>query len=111
MEKYGIENVKEVISFVVALVKAIKSILEDGKINISDVIRLFGAFLKAPKAIVGFKFVFEEIKDLSEAERVELLTFITQDLGLTFASADKWLSHLVTTGLKLHHMAADIELK
>ena len=111
MEKYGIENIKEVITFVVALVKAIKRVLEDGKINGADVIRLFGAFLKAPKAIIGFKLVFEEIKDISEAERQELIIFITSDLGLTVESADKWLSHLLTTGLKLHHMAVDIELK
>lgn len=89
---HGIKEIKELLSFGFKLQKAIMGSLDDGKINVvTDAPKFLSALLAAPKAFGGMNLILAEIKDLSEAEREELLTFVQEEFEL----ADQNLEYLI----------------
>jgi hypothetical protein len=80
---YGIKELKELLTFGFKLQKAIAAV-GDGKINvIVDAPKFLPALLAAPKAFGGIGIVLAEIKDLDEAERLELLAFVREEFDLS----------------------------
>jgi hypothetical protein len=89
---HGIKEIKELLAFGFKLQKAIMGSLDDGKINVvTDAPKFLSALLAAPKAFGGMNLILAEIKDLSEAEREELLTFVQEEFEL----ADQNLEYLI----------------
>lgn len=89
---HGIKEIKELLSFGFKLQKAITASLDDGKINvITDAPKFLTALLAAPKAFGGMNNIMAEIRDLDEAERQELLTFVQEEFEL----ADQNLEYLI----------------
>lgn len=89
---YGIKEIKELLAFGFKLQKAITASLDDGKINVvTDAPKFLSALLAAPKAFGGMNTIMAEIRDLDEAERQELLTFVQEEFEL----ADQNLEYLI----------------
>ena len=76
MEKVGIENLKEVLSFGISFQQSLGEAMEDGKVSFIEIVGMAPDLAKAPKAIQSAKFIPGEIADLDDTEKVSLYTFI-----------------------------------
>lgn len=94
---YGITELKELLAFGFKLQKAILSSLEDGKVNVLlDAPKFLPALLAAPKAFGGINQVLKEIGDLTDAERAELVEYVSTEFDL----ADDQLEYLIEDTLE-----------
>ena len=81
-EKKGIENLKELATFVCEMGNGSGKALEDGKLTIADAVHFAKAGVSAPAAFIGIGQVDNEYFDLDEAEKAELNAHIAQKLDL-----------------------------
>ena len=75
-EKFGIENLKKVVSFGVGLSKAISDDLADGKISFQEAIALLPQLMAIPDLIANKDAIVNEAKDLSIDEVGQLIAGI-----------------------------------
>ena len=73
VEKLGVEGIKTVLAFPLSLHMAYEVASEDGKVNIFDIGVLIKPTMKLMSAIPVAKQAFEEIKDLDEVERADVM--------------------------------------
>ena len=72
----GIKESKEFVLFGVALGDALYKSFEDGSIGLSDIFKLVPVFKSAKAALEGLAGVPEELKDLDDAEKEELVAAV-----------------------------------
>ena len=75
MEKVGIENLKEVLSFGISFQQSLGEAMEDGKVSFIEIVGMAPDLAKAPKAIQSAQFIPGEIADLDDTEKTYLYTF------------------------------------
>ena len=101
----AIKDTKEVIGLALDMFMAGERALADGKISFEDISHLVPIFTVVGPAIEGMGNIGEELKDLSEAEMVELQAFVDMKLGV---SNSKWKEvvacamDLMVAGYKLY---------
>lgn len=81
-EVHGIKETKEVVMLLLSLIEAVVSSFDDGKINLTDLFRFYGALRDAGPALKDIGKVREEIMDLSDNEKSELETFIIEEFNI-----------------------------
>lgn len=81
-EKHGLKETKELVRFVLSLAEATVGSLDDGKIGLTDAMRFFGCLKLAGPALKGLADMKDEIMDLSENEKQELIKFINDEFDL-----------------------------
>lgn len=76
VEKFGIENLKAVLSFGIAFGKNIAGSLEDGKFTFAEILALLPQISEVPNFIAKKEDILNELKDLSTAEIEELVASV-----------------------------------
>jgi hypothetical protein len=84
LNMYGIEELKDAVKAVCSLGNAIAaSLADDGKITLGDATKFIGVVIQLPAAISGIGEVPKELADLTEQEKLEIITIVedTLDVG------------------------------
>lgn len=101
-EKMGIEELKEVLKFVIEFGEAADKALLDKKFEISELALLMGPFMLIGPAFEGLDKVGGEIKDLDEAELVELKLFVETELDLANDKVEEIIEKALAIGVQLY---------
>jgi hypothetical protein len=110
MEKMLIKDTKELVKFVIELVNAIDTSLEDGKFSLTDVAQFLKPMLSAPNAFNDIKNVSLEIKDLSEVEKVELKEYMKNELKIKSEKIEMVVEHSFSIALELATLTQMLKL-
>lgn len=86
-EKYGIENLKKLVIWIASLADSIiDSILDDGKIKYGEIFEI--AFKAISIPVKTFKSLDEELMNLSDEERIELITTFSEKFEISNEEAE-----------------------
>lgn len=96
-EKLGVEGIKKVLAFPLSLHMAFEAANADGKINVADIGLLMNPVMKLTGAIPMAKQAFEEIKDLDEVERADIMQWSQAEYDIS----DDVLEEKVEAGIDL----------
>ena len=98
-EKYGIQEPKELLSFVFSLAEAIKKSNADGDFNWRDGINFIEPLKRLGPAIDNIEDIIPEIGDLDANEWNELITYVSEQWDLDNSDSDDDLSERIEDGL------------
>ena len=98
-EKYGIQETKELLSFVFSLAEAIKKSNADGDFNWSDGLNFIEPLKRLGPAIDNIEDIIPEIGDLDANEWNELITYVSEQWDLDNSDSDDDLSERIEDGL------------
>ena len=98
-EKYGIQESKELLSFVFSLAEAIKKSNADGDFNWRDGLNFIEPLKRLGPAIDNIEDIIPEIQDLDAEEWNELITFVSEQWDLDNSDSDDDLSERIEDGL------------
>jgi hypothetical protein len=93
----SIKETKDLLVFVSRLGNSIDKTLADGKVSVTDTQYLFDPLFAAGAAFTGFADIPAEIDDLDDAEAMELVSVVANELDLSNDAAE----HLSEEGLAL----------
>ena len=100
------KELKEVVQFVVAVIKAGSETMEDGRVGFGDVGVLLSAFQLAPAAFAGVATVPSELVDLSEADKAVLFAEIAK-LDLKSDTVELWAERVLKTAVTIGALVAE----
>ena len=98
-EKYGIQETKELLSFVFSLAEAIKKSNADGDFNWRDGLNFIEPLKKLGPAIDNIEDIIPEVADLDADEWNELITYVSEQWDLDNSDSDNDLSERIEDGL------------
>ena len=98
-EKYGIQETKELLSFVFSLAEAIKKSNADGDFNWRDGLNVIEPLKRLGPAIDNIEDIIPEIGDLDANEWNELITYVSEQWDLDNSDSDDDLSERIEDGL------------
>ena len=98
-EKYGIQETKELLSFVFSLAEAIKKSNADGDFNWRDGLNFIEPLKRLGPAIDNIEDIIPEIGDLDANEWNELITYVSEQWDLDNSDSDDDLSERIEDGL------------
>jgi len=98
----GIKETKELMLFSIGLAEAIDSVTQDGW-QLKDIFTLIPPLSKLPGAIIGIEDVPEEIADLDEAERAELVEAI-KELDFVSNNSEAIAEQAIRVGVELGNL-------
>lgn len=78
----GIKETKELLGFVLSIGNAFGASLEDGEMTIGDLTEFVAPLIEAGDAFSDVTSIPAELADLSEEERVELLTYAKEKFSI-----------------------------
>jgi hypothetical protein len=78
--KYGVENIKKVVSFGLGIAKDVSTAQADGKINVKDSLLFVDDVIKIPSVIAAAAQVKNEYLDMDSAERSEIDQFVRDSI-------------------------------
>lgn len=81
-QKFGIENIKNVLKLGIGLGEGVALSLEDGKFTTGDITNFLPATLSIPAAVGSFGKLKDELKDLDETERTELVEWVKDEFDI-----------------------------
>lgn len=81
-EKIGVENLKEAILFACELGSNLHRANRDGKVTFWEALKFIPDMRNLPSIIQNAKSIKAEVKDLSEAEMIEIEAYIDQNLNV-----------------------------
>jgi len=79
---YGIENIKKSLLVVINFAESLENKLEDGKLSWPERFGLIKDLKDLPEIIANYKELVEEIRNLDEVEKSQLLEFVRAELDL-----------------------------
>jgi len=82
------KELKEALKFVIELGNGLGKSLEDDKFSFTDAINFLPAAKALPAAFSGIKEIPDEIYDLDERERLDLVEFVKAELDLVQDEAE-----------------------
>jgi hypothetical protein len=106
----GIKETKEALIFVLELGKALEKGLSDGKLDLADALAFLPAMTKAPGAFSDSAKIPAELKDLSEAERVELTTYLKDEFDLSDDNLESKIELGLEVALHLAKLVASLRV-
>ncbi len=80
--KVGVTEIKNLVSFVIAMVHGSVASLKDGKLSFMDIFNFFGAIMAAGPALRHLNELKGEIMDLDQAEKDMLCKHVRDTLTL-----------------------------
>jgi len=98
-EKYGIDNLKKIISYGMDLGDGYVKAREDGKINLKDAPIFLSSLVKLPGALKSAKKVKDEILDLSNQERNDLKTWFQEKYKCPNEKVELLIEKAVSTAI------------
>lgn len=100
----GIKETKELMKFIVEFVEAIDKSLEDGDIGFMDLSNLVSAMMAANDAFSDISLIPNEIKDLTEAEALELYAYAKDELDLRSNKVEEIVECALGIGLEVYKL-------
>jgi len=100
------KETKELVSFVVAVVKAGAEVMADGKVGISDAFTILKALEQAPQAFSGLTAVPAEFSAWSDADKAMVFAEI-EKLDLASDTVEQWAERVLKTAVTLGQLVAD----
>lgn len=97
----GIDELKDIVDFNIAIINAVWEAAQDGKIGLTDLPEFFGAMKKLPAAINGLDEGVKDFLDLDSAEREELKKMIEKGVDLDSEFAEEIAEYLLKSSLYL----------
>jgi hypothetical protein len=97
----GIQNLRELLSFIIAVICAAADAAADGKIQVSDLFKFFSALKKAPAALKGLNEMKAEIEDITPAEKEELCLQLAKELDLDNDVIEAYIEQALSLALSL----------
>lgn len=101
-EKLGVKELKELIKFVIEFGEAINLALADKKFEITELSLLMGPLMQVGPAFEGLDKIGSEIKDLDEAELLELSTFVKEELDISNDNVENVIETAIDLGIKIY---------
>lgn len=98
-EKYGIQETKELLSFVFSLAEAIKKSNADGDFNWRDGLNFIEPLKRLGPAIDNIEDIIPEVADLDAEEWNELITFVSEQWDLDNSDSEDDISVRIEDGL------------
>lgn len=92
-----VKELKELLVFSCRLANSIDKTLADGKVTVTDAQFLFDPLFAAGPAFNGFANIELELEDLDDAEAIELVSVVANELDFTNDEAE----HLSEEGIAL----------
>lgn len=111
MEKLGMTETKELVSFILSLGNGIGASLEDGKIGVSDVSNFFGAMTLAGPALSGVNAIPGELSDMDDAEKEDLLAFVNEKFDIPQDNIEASIERSLRIGVDIAALIADFKTK
>ena len=109
MEKIGIENLKNVVTFSVNLGVEISKKLSDGKITFWEGLSLIPELKDLPGIISKASDIKAEFMGLDDSERDELLAFVKSEFDLTNNDAEVIIERSIETVTNIAMLVRDIQ--
>ena len=100
------KELKEVLQFVVGVIKAGSDTMEDGRVGFGDIAVLLSAFQLAPAAFAGVAQVPSELVDLTEADKAVLYAEIAK-LDLKSDAVEMWAERILKTAVTIAAVVAE----
>lgn len=118
-EQYGIDNLKNAVSFTADLAEGVANVLDDGEVEITEVLQVSGGLVMgALTKLKGVKQIPAEAKDLSSQEADELVAFFANDFSIQNKEAEefteesmKLLAQIIKVGSLAKKLRGKAELK
>lgn len=82
------KELKEAIKFVIELGNGLGKSLEDDKFTFGDVLNFLPAVIAVPAAFGGISEIPNELNDLDETERLDLIEFVRSELDIEQEKAE-----------------------
>lgn len=90
VEKYGIEGLKALFSLGIEFGEGCVKSLADGKVGYTDLFNFSDIPMEVMAHFQDLKMIYEEYKDLSDAEKAELRVFVQKKLESTSEKVRDW---------------------
>ncbi len=98
------KETKEVILFLVALTNVLADVLEDKKISLAEAFQFVPVLLKVQPALNGIEGVKDEILNMDEAGKNELVAQIEEDLEIDNVKAKEIAKQSIDVALAVVEM-------
>lgn len=99
--KYGIENIKKLLSFGFAFATELSSDLKDGKISFFEGLGMVTNIMQVPGIVKSWAAIKQELTDLDQTERHQLYDFIQNEFDIESDNievfVEKCLSWVIST--------------
>jgi hypothetical protein len=96
VETFDIKETKEMLLFIIALFRALKMSISDGKITFFDLQYFLNVILRLPAACSGIQIIPAEIHDLSQEEISELLALCVSELSMDDFEGTRFLNTILS---------------
>ena len=100
----GIEQTKEMLSFMFGLANVLGKTAEDGKISFMDLPEFIAPLTKAGPAFVGANVIITELADLDDTERKELLAYAKAELEIPQKKVEAFVENALEALSKIHEI-------
>ncbi len=100
-EKYGIKASKEVIMFVMGMIKALGEVFADGKVNFWDLFKFCKPMWLLVPVIKDFGELRNELSDLSADEKKELCDLVASELVLDNKFIEEHIEMVLQMGIMM----------
>jgi|TARA_B100001105_G_scaffold56567_1_gene43134 hypothetical protein len=105
----GIEQTKEVMTFIFSLSEAVEKSLDDGEFNWSDARYFLDPLKKLKPALNEIDEVIPEIMDLDDDELSELVAYAKEKFDLEDDGAEEKVERVVDCGVELLRLFTDLK--
>lgn len=109
-EKFGIENIKDLIGFGLDASQAVQKAKEDGKVDWKDGFLFIPLLPKIPAAVRSAADIANEYSDLSDAERAEIKAFVVEKVHADNEKVEKLIEDALTLAIDVSVILEDIEV-
>lgn len=100
-EKYGIKASKEVVMFVMGMVKALGEVFADGKVNFWDLFKFCKPMWLLVPVIKDFGELRNELSDLSADEKKELCDLVASELVMDNKFLEMNIELVIQTAIQM----------
>jgi hypothetical protein len=104
MEKQGIVELKDLVSFFVKIINSSAAALKDGKTTLGDASLFMPVVVALPKALMGIEMVPAEAKDLDSAEIKELIETVKAEIDLPAEKAEMLIKGSLDVALRVYDL-------
>ncbi len=105
-EVMSVEDVKEVLDFVLALAVAIEKVWEDKKVGVTDIAHLMPVLMAVPKAIGNIAAVPGQLVKMSDEQRAALVAHAKSELNLDNDVVEVLVEQAIEIGLGIAGLIA-----
>lgn len=107
--EFGTDETKDVVLFGCSLANAVIAALKDGKIAITDFPDFLPPIMKIPAALSGIGKVPQELNDLSQIEKDELIQLVKDNLQVDDAKAELVIEKSINTLYSIYDLVKTVQ--